>query len=479
MSPNDRIDPPLVTRILVTRILAIGFALALSCYVGQAADAQTVYTPNPGGPSVQGGVTTGPPVQIPQTNLTPVAPPTTTYTPPPNAYGSFDPYASTPPPSSAPIPGINSSLGPGVTTIAPPTAPTSGGLFGLFSGPTTPTMAPAGYGNPGLPPVDNPPIYGNPPFQSSSTPGVYAAPPPLPNSVYPQSTPSSLFPEGFGTLTPSVFQSPQYSAFRLLQGPRFRYSFVPSDSGPRGLGINDFDFGVAFAFPNFLHSSQPIFVVPSFSLHLWDGPDGVTGADLPSKSYSAFFDIGWESDPNKMVGTEFGFRFGLFTDFDTYNSDSWRFMGKGLVNFRLTPTSTFKAGVYYADRNEIKLVPAVGIFCRPNPFTRIDLFFPVPKYARYCRTVGLYDVWWYVTGELGGGNWTVTRDAGYEDSVDINDLRAILGVEWGQSQAIQAGRRTAFAEIGYVFNRELKYRYSPFDDIDNGDSVMFRVGIGY
>ena len=65
-----------------------------------------------------------------------------------------------------------------------------------------------------------------------------------------------------------------------------------------------------FAFPRFCYSQRPLFVIPSFSLHLWDGPDGVTGADLPSKAYSAFLDLGWESDPNAMIGTEFGVRVG-------------------------------------------------------------------------------------------------------------------------------------------------------------------------
>jgi hypothetical protein len=180
-----------------------------------------------------------------------------------------------------------------------------------------------------------------------------------------------------------------------------------------------------------------------------------------------------------MVGSEFGLRVGVFTDFDTYNSDSFQIRGKGLVTFRLTPTTTFKTGVFYPNRNEVKLIPAAGFFCRPNPFTRIDLFFPQPKFARYCRTIGTRDLWWYLTGDYGGGNWTITRDAGYEDQVDINDLRAIVGLEWGPSQTLQAGKRSAFAEIGYVFTREVRYRYSPSDNFDPDDAIMFRIGIGY
>ena len=45
------------------------------------------------------------------------------------------------------------------------------------------------------------------------------------------------------------------------------------------------------------------------------------------------------------------------------------------------------------------------------------------------------------TGDYGGGNWTITRDNGIEESIDINDLRAVLGMEWGTVQ--RTGYRTA------------------------------------
>jgi hypothetical protein len=88
-------------------------------------------------------------------------------------------------------------------------------------------------------------------------------------------------------------------------------------------------------------------------------------------------------------------------------------------------------------------------------------------------------VWWYVAGDVGGGSWSVTRDEGFEDNVDINEYRVLLGIEWGQNDAIRNGRRTAFFEIGYAFDRELEYRVRPGDDIDTNDAFMFRLGFGY
>ncbi len=99
---------------------------------------------------------------------------------------------------------------------------------------------------------------------------------------------------------------------------------------------------------------------------------------------------------------------------------------------------------------------------QPTPNTRYDIFFPQPKLSQYYfATVGTQDLWGYVSGEYGGGSWTIRRANGASDSIDINDLRVMLGVEWGRSDLIRNGRHTGFFEVGYVFDREVEYEKSP------------------
>jgi hypothetical protein len=158
-----------------------------------------------------------------------------------------------------------------------------------------------------------------------------------------------------------------------------------------------------------------------------------------------------------------------------------RLQGKGLASFRLTPATTFKLGVYYLDRNKVKILPAGGWLYQPTPYCRADIFFPEPKFAKYWRTIGTRDVWWYLAGQYGGGSWTIERDdeGSSFDSIDINDIRIKAGWEWGLSDQIRAGRRSAFVEIGYVFDREIIYKRSPGDNLKPGDGIMFGGGIGY
>lgn len=261
--------------------------------------------------------------------------------------------------------------------------------------------------------------------------------------------------------------------------PRLRHTYVDGGEAADDLGIHDFDTSVAATFPNFLYSNQPLYVVPSFSLHLWQGPRSPPNGDLPANAYSAFLDAGWSTDPQKPLGGEVGVRVGVFSDFNTFNTDSFRVMGQGLFRLRATPTTVLRGGVAYINRNKFKLFPAFGLLWTPNSQTRFDIFFPSPKLAQRLTTLGTQDVWWYVAGEYGGGAWTVERADGMSDRIDINDIRLILGLEWGQAALLQRGRRTAFFEAGWVTDREVVYVRTPDESSSLRDSFMVRAGWNY
>ncbi len=455
---------------------------------------------------------------------------------PPASSAQFDPYSTrqvtTPtfpqtnpyPPSSS----IAPSLGGSVPTAQPNfgAAPSYGApSYGAptYSAPTygAPTTGYPGYNgaSPTLPGIGQSGILGTYPYTNST---VY------PPSAYPNGSPSALFPgaypqtgqPGFGygqsggswfgnlfggnnyaqpgitapgnlVLPPggswgnwnpqgSVFNGqPAYpQVLRLFQGPRFRHAWIYGSDDNDALQINDSDVALAFAIPNFLYSTQPVYLLPSFSVHNWEGPRNVA-ADLPPIAYSAFLDAGWQSDPARIMGAELGLRVGVFSDFEAHTSDSLRVMGRALGRVRLTPAATLKLGAIYLDRNKVKLLPAGGILWQPNPETRFDLFFPEPKLAHYLATVGTMDTWWYVGGYYGGGSWTVKRTSGEKESIDINDIRLVLGLEWGRNEQMRDGRRVAFLEAGYVFQRELLFKESPADNLDLQDSFMIRAGIGY
>ncbi len=366
------------------------------------------------------------------------------------------------------VPWSNPAAYPGFPQGFGTTAPTSGSIYPN-------TNPPALY--PGNSAPVNPFSFGNP---AAANP--YGYPVPSANAVYPYADANGnyLIPSNswFNNPNGNVFTTTSQQVIRFFQGPRFRHSWIANDDSPNSVEINDSDVSLAFAIPRFFGSTQPLYLLPSYSSHLWEGPSNGT-ADLPGAAYSAFLDVGWQTDPIRTFGLETGIRLGVFTDYQTFNDDSFRILGKLIGNVRLTPTATGKLGVYWIDRNRIKLVPAGGIIWTPNPDTKFDLFFPEPKLSHYLTTFGRTDAWWYATGYFGGGTWSITRADDTEDSIDINDLRVMLGMEFGRNDALRAGQRLAFVEAGYAFQREIIYRIRPQDNLDLENSFVLRAGIGY
>jgi len=367
------------------------------------------------------------------------APSTPLNNPPPQS--NFDPYATSPSPGASSV------------------APSLGSPGGMSYGAPAPVPSGGGIGSPLVPPPPN--SYGQP---------------------YPGMQPPVLFPNGIQTpgmptVAPPAWANPAPGPYlKLFQNIRFQYTWLAGDQDSVDLDINDIEVGATMAFPNFLFSGQPIFVSPGFVFHVWDGPRGPSPADLPSQAYSAFVDLGWrpQSRFTPNLSAELGLRFGVHSDFEHITADSVRYQGTGLGVIRLTPALTMKAGIVYLDRADIKLLPAGGFYYEPDQYTKFDIFFPRPKLARYFTTIGLTDVWWYVGGEYGGGNWTIERPTNPSDRVDINDIRVFVGLEWTHPNQLQG-----FFEAGYVFEREIVYVVRPQDSVDLNDTFMLRAGLAW
>jgi hypothetical protein len=147
-------------------------------------------------------------------------------------------------------------------------------------------------------------------------------------------------------------------------------------------------------------------------------------------------------------------------------------MGRGLGIVTLTPTLQLALGVVYIDRVLIKLFPAGGLIWTPNPDARYEILFPNPKLAHRWTTLGNTDMWGYISGEYGGGSWTIERING-NDQADYNDIRVNLGLEGYGFRGLHG-----FFEVGYVFERQIIYRYGP-DNYYPSDTVMLRAGLEY
>jgi hypothetical protein len=267
---------------------------------------------------------------------------------------------------------------------------------------------------------------------------------------------------------------------RFLQEIRLVHEWVYDDEDADAVEINSTEATATFAVPAFGFQT-PFLITPGFALNMFNGPDGLTPAfpDLPGQTYDAFLDVGWNPQVNNWFGAELGVRPSVSTDFDHFGSDSFRIMGRGIGVVRITPALAAKAGIVYIDRNDIKLLPVGGVVWDPSPDAHYEIVFPRPKLARRWIALANHQLWYYVAGEYGGGSWTIIRNPGpmeFVDSVDYNDIRVLLGLEW--LPETQSGLR-GFLEVGYVFERELFYVNRTPHVLELDDTFMFRGGIAF
>ena len=313
-------------------------------------------------------------------------------------------------------------------------------------------------------------------------PGPYAQPYAAPAPYYQPvpTTPGYLYPQGTPVYAGPSVENPleTINGFtKFFQEIRLQETYL-SDQGNRRVGFNDIETSATFAIPPGW-STNPILVTPGFGLWLWDGPpgNGPNSADLPGQTYSAYVDTAWEPRFSPFFSAELGVRVGVYTDFHTLNSDSLRIMGRALGVINYSPTIQFKLGVVYLDRVRIKLLPAGGVIWLPDPDTRWEIFFPRPKITHRFMTTGVYQLWWYVTAEYGGGSWTIQRADGNSDEFDYNDIEVSAGIEWVPEGSVTALR--GYLEIGGAFDRELVYRDFPPQDLDLRNAFFVRAGIAY
>jgi len=355
---------------------------------------------------------------------------------------------------------------PGTTTTAPGSTAAAPGTAGpsTFQAPGT---AP-GYSVPGSP-------YG-PPGTTYVPPAPGAAlegtiqPPPADWDPYgtPDTGPPSLLPQDpYFQFGPGY--GPGYAVAtmrRFLEEVRFDYEWL-APGGLRELGVNSMEIYGTFTLPLLFNTEHPLLLTPGFAIHFWDGPVTLLPpptsrdpADLPPQTFDAYLDVGWNPQITPWLGGELSFRTGIYSDFRRVTEDSLRFMGKGMMVLTMTPSFTVKAGVWYLDRNRVKLLPAGGLIWTPSQDIRFEIFFPEPKIAKRLAIYYNTEWWAYVRGEYGGGAWTLRRAnlalspvANQLDAFDYNDLRFAGGLEFVRLN----GLRGLF-EIGVAFDREIRYR---------------------
>ncbi|MDW8078281.1 MAG: hypothetical protein RMJ16_05285 [Thermoguttaceae bacterium] len=291
---------------------------------------------------------------------------------------------------------------------------------------------------------------------STTGPGtVPSNPPPNWDPFAPPGTmpPSELISEpATGTIFPQI-QETWNQAKRFLETVGIDALWMPGD-GAEELGLTDVELTATFAVPVF-QLEWPLLITPGFAFQFWNGPEGPP-AELPPRTYEAFLHTEWHPQLSQIVGAELAVRLGVYCDFEEWVEEALRIQGRGLGVITLAPDMKLKLGVWYLDRNRVKILPAGGLVWTPTADAKLEAVFPNPRLALRLPGYSTVEWWLYLRGEYGGDAWTVDLDQpGYGPhpyEIDYNDIRVGLGVEF-----ITVRQLTGLVELGGAFGREIVY----------------------
>jgi hypothetical protein len=240
--------------------------------------------------------------------------------------------------------------------------------------------------------------------------------------------------------------------------------------GDTSLGVTYLKTSTTVAVP--LGSFQNLLLVtPGFEVGLIDAASTV---DIPNQLYHADVDFMWRKELTERWGAMIGVTPGYSSDFQS-STGAIRIRGRGFATWEWVPDQlTLLVGAVYLDRNDLPLLPGVGLTWTPTPDWRLELMFPRPKLAYRIEFVpGEHEQWVHLSGHLGGRTWAVERIGGGADELTLRDFGLTLGWE-----RIVDGGGGVFAEVGWSFGREMEYESVPFTQSFD-DAVFLRGGITF
>jgi hypothetical protein len=221
--------------------------------------------------------------------------------------------------------------------------------------------------------------------------------------------------------------------------------------GSQGFGTFDLDFSRTLYLQTGL-DRPPVAITPGIGMHFWSGPQTL---DLPARVYDLYLDISWRPVDLENGGIAIGVTPGFYGDFQNLDGNAFQVTGWGLANYRLGPHWNIVGGVAAVRQLKSKFLPIGGVIWTPNDDTRLELMFPRPRFARRLWRQDSSEAWWYLSGQFGGGAWSVADTPTENVLVSYSDLRLILGVEMLQVQG-----RDLTLEIGYVFARDISVNHT-------------------
>ena len=238
-------------------------------------------------------------------------------------------------------------------------------------------------------------------------------------------------------------------------------------SGSEKFGLATFYGGATIG----LAKIRGITITPSVALH---EALGTAKTRLEQRLYDLQVEVAWmhQLDERWRMRTEIAA--GLFSDFEIADDlDALRVTGMSLFTYEASRDIQVVMGAAYLNLETQDFYPVAGIVWQPHDRLQFEILFPEWKLAGFVKEAREGEIWSYIGGGFYGRTWRVQRASGAEDLATYSNWRVHLGWEKRHISGI-----TYFGEIGYVFDRRLRYR-SDVGDFDAEELAFARVGMNF
>lgn len=264
--------------------------------------------------------------------------------------------------------------------------------------------------------------------------------------------------------------------YKRLLRPRVSFGF---DWEPvsDGLGLESYD--VSITLPTYpIFGPPPPMITTAYSYtHLTSDP----ALELPGDLHEASVGLGWVRRINRRWVTRWMINATYASDLQNTGSDAWQIRGGGFGVYRPDDRWSFAIGALATGRSDIPVLPAVGFIFEPSDYVKLNLMMPEPRISWWlCEREGR-QLWAYLGGGIGGGNWAVSRPGEIRDRLNYREWRLVAGWEWKPVQVRGQFRpmgRVFLFEVGYALGREINFK-SGAPDIDLGEAFLLRTGFRF
>ncbi|MBX3419606.1 MAG: hypothetical protein KF851_18575 [Pirellulaceae bacterium] len=234
----------------------------------------------------------------------------------------------------------------------------------------------------------------------------------------------------------------------LLEQDRPYKAYRTQQTGLQWIAASNNDFGLlSWQKDPYLRRQSESGLSLAFNLHWLSGP---VAPDVSPRLYDAVASYQVRKPFSHHFSYDVAASVGVFSDFAGSARQGVRFPAHAVGMIHFDPRKDFVFGVDYLDRQDIKILPVVGLSIREFlfPNIRLDLVFPRPRIDFALDTHHRI----YVAGLLGGGTWDFKTTTDSRELLTYRDYRIVMGFEYANMH-----NHLSAIELGCAFSRQLNF----------------------